>query len=107
LPGVPRTPRQASAEDSAPRRYGLVAWETENDSDANAVALARRPDVLSCAIRIKNTRSSLALLSRHSGTARVRRHAERAEETRERNGSELVHRSRPFLTARATDNTNS
>ncbi|KYQ51291.1 hypothetical protein ALC60_09582 [Trachymyrmex zeteki] len=29
-------------------------------------------------------------------TARVRRHAERAEETRERNGSELVQRSRPF-----------
>lgn len=34
-------------------------------------------------------------------TARVRRHAERAEETRERNGSELVQRSRLFPAVRA------
>ncbi|KYN43760.1 hypothetical protein ALC56_02023, partial [Trachymyrmex septentrionalis] len=34
-------------------------------------------------------------------TARVRRHAERAEETRQRNGSELVQRSRPFPAVRA------
>lgn len=59
--------------------------------------------------RVGAPRINVALLS-HSlaslETARVRRHAERAEETREGNALELVRRSRPFPTARATNNTN-
>lgn len=48
-----------------------------------------------------NTHSFLSRSVASFETARVRRHAERAKETRERNGSELVQRSWPFPALRA------
>lgn len=79
---------------NSPCRENRVAAECVN------VRVRRTSGRASGSVHPELTCPPLALSRVTRNGARVRRHAERAEETREGNGLELVHRSRPFPTAR-------